>query len=303
MMAEADSASHIAAITMAAPAAPAVDEQSIAEGARLRVRRRKQLVLAGQIAAFVLVVGSWQLFSDLNIIDPFFFGSPLGIVLRLADWAVNGTAYGSLWLQIGVTLEESLLGFIFGVGSGIIFGVLLGEVRYLADVFGPYIKIVNALPRIVLGSIFTIWLGLGLPSKVLLAAVLVFFVVFFNAFQGVRSVDRNLVANARILGASRWQVVRHVVFPSAMTWIIASLHVALGFSIIGAIVGEFLGSQRGLGLVIATAQNTFDSNGVFGAMLVIGVLALSAEALMAIVEKRLLAWQPASTTERDIAGI
>ena len=273
------------------------------EGARLRVRRRKQLVLAGQIAAFVLVVGSWQLFSDLNIIDPFFFGSPLGIVLRLADWAVNGTAYGSLWLQIGVTLEESLLGFVFGVGSGIVFGVLLGEIRYLADVFGPYIKIVNALPRIVLGSIFTIWLGLGLPSKVLLAAVLVFFVVFFNAFQGVRSVDRNLVANARILGASRWQVVRHVVFPSAMTWIIASLHVALGFSIIGAIVGEFLGSQRGLGLVIATAQNTFDSNGVFGAMLVIGVLALSAEALMAIVEKRLLAWQPASTTERDIAGI
>ena len=283
--------------------ASATDEQSIAEGARLRVRRRKQLVLAGQIAAFVLVVGSWQLFSDLNIIDPFFFGSPLGIVLRLADWAVNGTAYGSLWLQIGVTLEESLLGFVFGVGSGIIFGVLLGEIRYLADVFGPYIKIVNALPRIVLGSIFTIWLGLGLPSKVLLAAVLVFFVVFFNAFQGVRSVDRNLVANARILGASRLQVVRHVVFPSAMTWIIASLHVALGFSIIGAIVGEFLGSQRGLGLVIATAQNTFDSNGVFGAMLVIGVLALSAEALMAIVEKRLLAWQPASTTERDIAGI
>ena len=300
MMAEADAGSHIVAI---APATSAADEQSIAASARLRARRRKQWVLFGQIAAFVLFVGSWQLLSDLKVIDAFFFGSPLGIVLRLADWAVNGTAYGSLWLQIGVTLEESLLGFIFGVGSGIIFGVLLGEIRYLADVFGPYIKIVNALPRIVLGSIFTIWLGLGLPSKVLLAAVLVFFVVFFNAFQGVRSVDRNLVANARILGASRWQVVRHVVFPSAMTWIIASLHVALGFSIIGAIVGEFLGSQRGLGLVIATAQNTFDSNGVFGAMLVIGVLALSAEALMAIVEKRLLAWQPASTTERDIAGI
>ena len=148
---------------------------------------------------------------------------------------------------------------------------------YLADVVGPYIKIVNALPRIVLGSIFVMWLGLGLPSKVLLAAVLVFFVVFFNAFQGVRGVDRNLISNARILGASRLQVVRHVVFPSAMTWIIASLHVALGFSIIGAIVGEFLGSEKGLGLVIATAQNTFDANGVFGAMLVIGVLALSAE--------------------------
>ncbi len=279
------------------------DEGSIAAKARLRLQRRKQLILVGQVVAFVAVVGSWELLSDLHVIDPFFFGSPLGIVLRLADWAVNGTAYGPLWLQILVTLEEALLGFVFGVGTGVLFGVLLGEIPYLADVFGPYIKVVNALPRIVLGSIFTIWLGLGLSSKVMLAAVLVFFVVFFNAFQGVRSVDRNLVANARILGASRWQVVQHVVFPSALTWIIASLHVALGFSIIGAIVGEFLGSQRGLGLVIATAQNTFDANGVFGAMLVIGVLALSAEALMAMIEKRLLAWQPASTSQRDIAGI
>ncbi len=291
------------AVTAGPAPAPAADEETIAASARLRARRRRQSVLIGQLAAFLIVVGGWELASDLKFIDPFFFGSPLGIVLRLADWAVNGTAYGSLWLQIGVTLEESLLGFIVGVGSGIFFGVLLGEVRYLADVFGPYIKVVNALPRIVLGSIFTIWLGLGLSSKVLLAAVLVFFVVFFNAFQGVRSVDRNLVANARILGASRWQVVQHVVYPSALTWIIASLHVALGFSIIGAIVGEFLGAQRGLGLVIATAQNTFDANGVFGAMLVIGVLALSAEALMAMIEKRLLAWQPASTSQKDIAGI
>ncbi len=291
------------ATTMVEAADRAPDEATIAAHARQRMRRRKLLVLVGQLAAFIVVVGGWELLSDLNVIDPFFFGSPLGIVLRLADWAVNGTAYGSLWLQIWVTLEESLLGFVFGVGSGVIFGVLLGEIPFLADVVGPYIKIVNALPRIVLGSIFTIWLGLGLPSKVLLAAVLVFFVVFFNAFQGVRSVDRNLIANARILGASRLQVVQHVVFPSALTWIIASLHVALGFSIIGAIVGEFLGSQRGLGLVIATAQNTFDANGVFGAMLVIGGLALSAEALMAMVEKRLLAWQPASTRERDVAGI
>jgi NitT/TauT family transport system permease protein len=287
----------------AQPSNVPADEEPIAANARRRAQRRRQRVLIGQLAVFVAVVGSWELLSDMHIIDPFFFGSPLGIVLRLADWAVHGTAYGSLWLQIWVTLEESLLGFFFGVLTGVIFGVLLGEIPYLAGVFGPYIKVVNALPRIVLGSIFTIWLGLGLGSKVMLAAVLVFFVVFFNAFQGVRSVDRNLVANARILGASRLQVVQHVVFPSALTWIIASLHVALGFSIIGAIVGEFLGSQRGLGLVIATAQNTFDANGVFGAMLVIGVLALSAEAVMTRIEKRLLAWQPASTAQRDIAGV
>ncbi len=286
-----------------ASAETATDEDSIAKTARHRALQRKRLVLTAQVTTAVVLIGSWQLLSHLGVVDPFFFGSPLGIAMRLADWAVHGTAYGSFWFQIWVTIEEALLGFAAGVGSGIIFGVVLGEVPFLADVIGPYIKVVNALPRIVLGSIFVMWLGLGLPSKVMLAAVLVFFVVFFNAFQGVRSVDRNLVANARILGASRLQVVQHVVFPSAMTWIIASLHVALGFSIIGAIVGEFLGSQYGLGLVIATAQNTFDANGVFGAMLVIGALALSAEGLMAVVEKRLLAWQPPLASESNIQAM
>lgn len=283
---------------------PAVaEDDSLAQRARQRRQRRVWTVRISQLAILVFGLGLWQLGAMVGFIDPFFFGSPLGIVQRLADWFVNGTAYGSFWEQTGITLEEALLGFVFGVGSGVIVGILLGEVPFLADVFNPYIKIVNALPRIVLGSIFVIWLGLGLPSKVLLAAVLVFFVVFFNAFQGVRSVDRNLIANAKILGASRLQVVQHVVIPSAMTWIIASLHVALGFSIIGAIVGEFLGSQGGLGLVIATAQNTFDSNGVFGAMLVIGVIALGAEAIMTQLEHRLLAWRPKSPSENNVAGV
>ena len=284
------------------PASP-TDDNSLARQAQQRRQRRLWGVRISQLAILVLGLGLWQVGAMVGFIDPFFFGSPLGIVQRLADWFANGTAYGSFWEQAGITLEEALLGFVFGVGSGVIVGILLGEVPFLADVFNPYIKIVNALPRIVLGSIFVIWLGLGLPSKVLLASVLVFFVVFFNAFQGVRSVDRNLVANARILGASRLQVVQHVVIPSAMTWIIASLHVALGFSIIGAIVGEFLGAQGGLGLVIATAQNTFDANGVFGAMLVIGVLALGAEAIMTQLEHRLLAWRPKSPSENNVAGL
>ncbi|MCM2294642.1 ABC transporter permease [Allorhizobium sp. BGMRC 0089] len=279
------------------------EERSVVESARKRAAKRKRAVLVGRVLLLVVFLGAWELAADKGFLDPFFFGSPIGIVERLADWFVNGTAYGSLWLQVGITLEESLLGFLVGVVSGIFFGVVLGEIPYLADVIGPYIKVVNALPRIVLGSIFVMWLGLGLPSKVLLAAVLVFFVVFFNAFQGVRSVDRNLIANMRILGASRMQLVQYVVFPSAMTWIIASLHVALGFSIIGAIVGEFLGAEKGLGLVIATAQNTFDANGVFGAMLLIGLLALGAEAIMAKIEKRLLAWQPAHSREQTAQGL
>jgi NitT/TauT family transport system permease protein len=276
-----------------APAAP----PDVAAALTRAGRRRLLWMYAARLATLVVVIGGWQLCTALKIVDPFFFGQPTGVMLRLRDWIEHGTAYGSLWSQVWVTMKEALLGFLFGVAGGVIFGVLLGQVRFLADVLGPYIKAINALPRIVLGSIFVVWLGLGMASKVLLAAVLVFFVVFFNAFQGVREVDRNLIANVRVLGASRSQIIRHVVLPSALTWIIASLHVAFGFSIIGAIVGEFLGAQHGLGLVIATAQNNFDPNGVFAAMFLIAVLALTAEWLISRLERRLLAWRPPALTE------
>jgi NitT/TauT family transport system permease protein len=259
--------------------------------------RRRALIWAARAATAVILIGGWQLFTSLKIVDPFFYGQPSGIVKQLGDWINHGTEYGSIWLQVWITMKEALLGFLYGVTAGVLVGVILGQIQFLAEVLGPFIKIVNAIPRIVLGSIFTVAFGLGTSSKVLLAAVLVFFVVFFNAFQGVREVDRNLVANARVLGASRLQIVRHVVLPSALTWIIASLHVAFGFSIIGAIVGEFLGSQKGLGLVIATSQNNFNPNGVFAAMLIIAVLALTAEAFITTAERRLLAWRPSQAVE------
>jgi sulfonate transport system permease protein len=269
--------------------------------ATLLRRRRTLLVYAARVATLVIIVGGWQLLTSLKIVDPFFFGQPSGIVTKLGDWVQHGTAYGTLGLQIWITMEEALLGFAIGVAGGIVFGVLLGQVRFLSDVLGPYIKALNALPRIVLGSIFVVWLGLGTSSKVMLAAVLVFFVVFFNAFQGVREVDGSYIANVRVLGASRFQVVRTVVIPSALTWIIASLHVAFGFAIIGAIVGEFLGSQKGLGLVIATAQNQFDPNGVFAAMFIIAVIALTAEWLISLLERRLLSWRPQQQAEAQAA--
>ena len=279
----------------------ALSETAIADAARRRRRQRRALVWFARALTLVVVIGGWQLCTSTKVVDPFFFGKPSGIYTQLKDWFEHGTAFGSIWLQIWVTLKEALLGFVYGVAGGVVLGVALGQVRFLADVLGPYIKVVNALPRIVLGSIFLVAFGLGTTSKVLLAAVLVFFVVFFNAFQGVREVDRNLVANARMLGASRWQVVRHVVMPSALVWIIASLHVAFGFSIIGAIVGEFLGAQKGLGLVIANSQNNFNPDGVFGAMVIIGAIALTAEAAIEQLEKRLLAWRPPSQTESGLA--
>jgi NitT/TauT family transport system permease protein len=266
------------------------------EGTRVRTHRsrsrRRAAVMALRLAIFVVLVGGWELCARAGVVDPFFFGEPSKIVSQLQTWAQHGTEAGSLWEQILVTLEEAVLGFVIGSILGVVCGIALGRVQLLADIFSPYIKVMNSIPRIVLGSIFILWLGLGLSSKVALAVVLVFFAVFFNAFQGAREVDRNLVANARILGASRRQVTRHVVLPSAMTWIIASLHVSFGFALIGAIVGEFLGAQKGLGLMISQAQGTFNADGVFAAMVIIAIVALVAEGLITMLERRLLAWRP-----------
>jgi NitT/TauT family transport system permease protein len=261
--------------------------------------RRRLGVNALRLAIFVALVGGWELAARARIVDPFFFGQPTKIVDQLKTWVQQGTDAGPLSQQIFVTLEEAVLGFLIGVVLGVVCGIALGRVQLLSEIFSPYIKVMNSIPRIVLGSIFILWLGLGLASKVALAVVLVFFAVFFNAFQGAREVDRNLVANARILGASRRQVTRHVVLPSAMTWIIASMHVSFGFALIGAIVGEFLGAQKGLGLLISQAQGTFNADGVFAAMLIIAVVALAAEGLITLLERRLLAWRPPAVASGD----
>jgi NitT/TauT family transport system permease protein len=259
--------------------------------------RRKWLVLLLRVLLGVVIVGGWEISTRLEWVDVFFFGQPSGIAAQLVKWAQNGTAQGPLWEQILVTLEETVLGFLIGVVLGVIFGVFLGRNRLVADVCGPYIKAMNAMPRVVLGSIFVIAFGLGIQSKVALAVVLVFFVVFFNAFQGVREVDRNLLANARILGANERQLSTAVILPSALSWIIASLHTSFGFALVGAIVGEYLGAVKGIGLMIATAQGTFNANGVFAAMLILAVVAVVAESVVTWLENRLIRWRPNTVTD------
>jgi len=263
-------------------------------------RRRKVFVNAVRLAIVAVVLGGWELGVRTGHVDAFFVGQPSKVVTQLHTWITDGTEAGSLWTQVRVTLQEAITGFVLGVVAGVVAGIALGRVQILAEVFGPFIKILNSIPRIVLGSIFVLWFGLGPTSKVALAVVLVFFAVFFNAFQGTREVDRNLVANARILGAKRRHVTFQVVLPSALTWIIASLHVSFGFALIGAIVGEFLGAQKGLGLLISQAQGTFNPNGVLAAMVIIAVVALVAEGLITLLERRLLAWRPPQLSGADL---
>lgn len=264
------------------------------------IRRRRQMVYVLRILILVVFIGGWEIAARVGIIDPFFWGQPSGIWAQIVKWMTQGTAQGPLWEQIVVTLEETILGFLIGVLLGVVFGVVLGRNQFLADVLGPYIKAANSVPRVVLGSIFVIGLGLGMQSKVALAVVLVFFIVFFNAFQGVREVDRNLLANARILGASQRQLSTEVIIPSALTWIIASLHTSFSFALVGAVVGEFLGSTQGLGLMIQTAQGTFNANGVFAAMTILAVVALLSELFITALENRLITWRPNTVSDVTI---
>ncbi|GAA1901973.1 ABC transporter permease [Streptantibioticus ferralitis] len=284
---------------------PSLDDQDAAElmrAARSGRRRRRLLILSAQIALVVLVIGGWQLASAQGVLDSFTYGSPSGVLDQLKTWFTQGTSTGSIWHNIGVTMEETVLGFLIGTLAGVVLGIALGRIHALAEVMAPFIKAGNSIPRVVLGSMFIIWFGLGPSGKVALAVVLVFFSVFFNAFQGTREVDRNLIANARILGASEWRVTSQVVLPSAMTWIVASLHAAFGFALIGAIVGEVLGAQAGLGQLIQQAQGNFNANGVYAGIIIIAVLALAAEFLITRFEKRVLRWRPTQLSG-DTAGL
>ncbi|AMP14426.1 ABC transporter permease [Collimonas pratensis] len=265
---------------------------TVEQEAQRKIKQRYWLVISLRVAILILTLGGWELAARLQWIDPFFFSQPSLIVIQIYDWIVEGTSQGPLWTQVLVTLEETVLGFLIGSVAGVVCGILLGRNKLLSDVFSIYIQVANSIPRVVLGSIFVIALGLGMASKVALAVVMVFFVVFGNAFQGVREADRYMIANAQILGASPRQVTMSVVIPSALSWILASLHVSFGFALVGAVVGEFLGSKQGIGLLISTAQGAFNASGVFAAMIVLAVVALAADYLLTTLEKRLLKWRP-----------
>ncbi len=272
----------------AAPAAP--QKVTSVQSAR---RRHKMLVYALRVIVLVAVLAFWEIAVDFWL-DPFFYSKPSLIWDKLVIWFSEGTSQGSIWEQISVTLQEAVAGFILGSLVGVVLGILLGRARLVAEVLSPFIQALNAVPRIVLAALFVIWFGLGMESKIATAFVLVFFPVFFNAFQGAREVDRNLVNNSRILGANRVQVLRSIVVPSATSWILASLHTAFGFALIGAIVGEYTGATKGIGLLISTAQGSFDAAGIYAGMLVSTVLALLAEVVLGLAERRLLRWRPPS---------
>jgi len=251
------------------------------------LNQSRAIVLAAQVAVGAAFLATWQTLVSLKILDPFFVSRPSDIAGRIAQWSTSGT----LWTHLATTLEESLLGLLAGAVLGVSMGFLLARSPFLASVLDPYIKMLNAVPRVVLAPLFLLWFGLGIWSKVALAVTLVFFVMFFNTYQGVRDASRVLIDNVRMLGASERQLVRHVLVPSALTWIFSSLQTSLGFAMVGAVVGEYLGATRGLGYVIAQAEGTIDTTGVFAGMTVLGIVVVIVSAMVSRFERWLLKWK------------
>jgi NitT/TauT family transport system permease protein len=254
-------------------------------------RRATLLLMQIAIAAAILLV--WYVGSSVPIggtyfLPKFFFSTPVDVLARITKMFSNA----SIWRHIYITLSETALAFFIGSGLGIVVGFWFARRTTVAAVLDPYLKAANALPRVVLAPIFMLWFGLGIWSKVALGVTLVFFIVFFNVYQGVKEVSPVVLANARMLGMNDRQLMRHVYWPAALSWMFSSLHTAVGFALVGAVVGEYLGSAAGLGYLIQEAEGVFDVAGVFAGMIVLAVVVLVIDWLVTLIENRLLAWRP-----------
>ena len=266
----------------------------------------KLLLLQAMVAVVALLC--WHVFTHVPVcglqyiggendcailLPPFFFSTPLDVIGRVIKWFVEGTIWRHLW----VTLVEAMLAFVIGSLSGVLIGFWFARQPRVAAVFDPYVKMANALPRVVLAPIFALWFGLGIASKVALGITLVFFIVFFNVYQGVKEVSPTILANARMLGMSDRQLMRHVYWPSALSWMFSSLHTSVGFAVVGAVVGEYLGSAAGLGYIIQQAEGVFDVAGVFAGMFVLAAFVIVIDWVVTIIERRLLVWRPTTSME------
>jgi NitT/TauT family transport system permease protein len=250
-------------------------------------------LLALQVLVGVVLVGIWHVGTTVSIfgvkpLPPFFFSTPYDVGTRIVKWLMEGT----IWWHLYITLMESVLAFVIGSLAGVMIGFWFARQQIVAAIFDPYLKMMNALPRVVLAPIFALWLGLGIWSKVALGFTLVFFVVFFNVYQGVKEVSPTVLANARMLGMSERQLLRHVYWPSALSWMFSSLHTSVGFAVVGAVVGEYLGSYAGLGYLIQQAEGVFDVAGVFAGMFVLAVFVIMIDLIVSAAEKRLMVWRP-----------
>ncbi len=227
----------------------------------------------------------------IKILDPFFISTPSRIFERFFE--LNDPALEiTLVERVYSTVFHTLGGFAVGVSTGFLAGLYLGRDRYLAAIFEPFIVAFNTLPRIALVPLVTLLFGFGPLSKIVMSWLIVFFIVFFNTFEGVKNVDRDIVNSARMLGANRGQIMRTVFLPSALSWTFASLTPAISFALIGVVIGEFLGGDSGIGYLIILSLATLESADMMVALIVLSAVGITLALVVRKVESYLLRWQP-----------
>jgi NitT/TauT family transport system permease protein len=252
-----------------------------------RINMRYWLRLsASRIAVLIVTLGIWQ-FASGRMIDPFWVSSPAAIIGRLLSWLPTEI----FWIHLQVTLIETVVGFIIGTLCGVLLGLALGMNRYIAEVLDPFIVALYSLPKVALAPLFILWFGIGIFSKIVLVSFGVFFLMFYSTFSGVTSVDRDLIDSLRLMGARRWQIARTVIFPAATVWIFTGMKVSVPYALIGAVVGEMLASNRGIGYLVQSSAGQYDTTGVFAALTVLMVISVSIQSFLKYSESIVLHWR------------
>lgn len=241
------------------------------------------IVNGGRLALLVLIFALWQALP----LDPIIFSNPVAVYHQLVSWMQDGT----LWSNTLVTLEETLLGLVAGGAAGIGFGLLIGPLQIVGRILDPFILAVYSIPKVALAPLFIVWFGIGLDMKVILAAITVFFIVFYNTIAGVRNVDADLIDAVRLMGGNSRQLMFKVIIPSAMGWILTGLRIAIPYALIGAVIGELVASNVGLGYLIDASAAVFNTAGVFAALLVLTVFATALNQIVTVLDKRMSRWK------------
>jgi NitT/TauT family transport system permease protein len=269
--------------------APVEDQAATAKADKLEDRdaeRSRWTIALLRVAMVVVGLALWQFISDALQIQ-FFISEPSAVWHQLWQWITSGT----LAANIGVTLEATLYGFIAGAVAGIVVGFVLGLVPLLGRLMDPFITAVYSLPKLALAPLFVLWFGIALEMKIVLTAVIVFFLVFWNTFTGVRETDQELVDVLRVMGAKRRHMIRKVVLPGSLTYIYVGLKLAIPYALTGAVVGELIASNRGLGYLLMSAAGAFNTAGIMAALVVLMVIATILNTLLNISEVRVMRWK------------
>jgi NitT/TauT family transport system permease protein len=252
--------------------------------------RELKIVAISRIAIGLVFLLSWELASG-RVVDPFWVSSPSLIWAALIDLSASGLLFKSIVSTVSVAIS----GFIAGTVVGMVVGMIFGTVRIVAKSLDPYLVAFYSIPRIALIPLFILWFGIGLETKIIYTGLLVFFPVFMNTLSGVRDVDSNLIDDLRVMGASRLDVLRKVLFPSVLAWLFAGLKISAPYALTGAVVAEMFSSSTGLGYLISYNANTLNTAGLFATLLVITALGLLLTMLVAQAENHVLRWKPAGS--------